>query len=404
MKVRSGVVAAVLLGLATLALLLSGCGGTTSQSAPSHSTQAQTLPAQPGSSAPSVGGSGSARVQAALAAFTTAFYVQTADRGFFKRSTAGGLAVFWTEAEMIEMVEDVYQSTGNPADKQMVVALMTGFLHEFGGNWTAGRTYNDDIMWMIIASLRAYDITGNVTYRNVAKLNFDRVYARSWDRVFGGGLWWTTDKSGKNTTTTAPAIIAACLLYQTLHERAYLVQAVDLYAWQRRHLFDAHTGAVFDGVTYASGGGSQGAGSGLLVTRTRYTYNQGTFIGAAALLYQATAKAGYYDDALAALRYSKASLTRNDILQGVGESSQFGNRGGFKGIFARWAGWFVSQHHLTSYDAWFRQNAAAAWSQRNSRGLMGPNWFAPTGNGELTSFGCSSAVVMQAVANSLPAR
>jgi hypothetical protein len=40
--------------------------------------------------------------------------------------------------------------------------------------------------------------------------------------------------------------------------------------------------------------------------RSAYTHNQGTFIGAAGLLYAATHNRAYYHDALKALGYAKA--------------------------------------------------------------------------------------------------
>jgi hypothetical protein len=62
--------------------------------------------------------------RAGITAFTKAFYVESKGYGRFLRSTAGGNSVFRTEAEMIEASEDVYQSSGSPADKHLVTALV----------------------------------------------------------------------------------------------------------------------------------------------------------------------------------------------------------------------------------------------------------------------------------------
>jgi predicted alpha-1,6-mannanase (GH76 family) len=328
----------------------------------------------------------------ALASFNRAFYVETNGRGYFRKSTAGsGRAVFWTTAEMIEMEEDACQAPVKLASTHVVGACMKSFIYYYGTLWTA-RTWNDDIMWAIIASLRAYRITGNTQYRDLAKRNFDRVYARAWSSDLGGGLWWTTARTGKNTTTNAPAAIAACLLYQALHEKAYLVKAQRIYAWQRAHLFNAKTGVVYDGVASAKGGaGSSPSGS--VVDRRTYTYNQGTFIGAADLLYRLTRNMAYYRDAVLALRYTKTSMTTDGILPRE-ENTSSGNRGGFKGIFARWAVRFTQDNRITSYDPWFRQNANSAWDHRNGHGLVGDDWSIQTANGPLVSFGCSSGVVI----------
>ena len=93
-------------------------------------------------------------------------------------------------------------------------------------------------MWAIIASVRAYRITGNTAYRDMAALNFDQTYARSWSADLGGGLWWTTQRTEKNTTTNGPAAIAACELYQVSHNPKYLSEAESIYAWERKYLYD----------------------------------------------------------------------------------------------------------------------------------------------------------------------
>lgn len=383
-------------------LLLYGCGGhapvtpvsTVHHPAPNSSTNHRLRPAEQAKKALLLYEEDARRATAALDAFTRSFYVANDGRAYFRRTGAGGQATFWAEAEMIEMVEDASQTTGRPIYKHMLTALMTGFRSEYGSNWTAIRPYNDDVLWMIIAAMRAYIITGNTAYRDLAKSNYDQVYARSWSPALGGGLWWTTHHTAKNTTTAAPAVIAACELYETLHEASYLRQATSLFAWLSAHLFDAHSGAVYDGIGFAGGG--------TVVSRTSYTYNQGTFIGAATLLYHLTGKKLYYNDALAALNYTKTRLTSSGILKS--EGSPNGNRGGFKGIFVRWASLFVAENHITSYNTWFQQNARVAWSHRNRSSLIGDDWSTPAPNGDLASFPCSSAVVLFEVVLALQPR
>ncbi|MGO8683737.1 MAG: glycoside hydrolase family 76 protein [Thermoleophilia bacterium] len=392
MSVRPATIVLAAILVAASTLLLYGCGGhplvrnLPTVRPPAHSSAAnhRLQTSQPAKQALLTYEHDARRATAALAAFTRSFFVANHGRAYFQRTSAGSQATFWAEAEMIEMVEDASQTTGKPLYKHMLTALMTGFRTEYGSNWTAIRPYNDDVLWMVIAAVRAYTITGDIAYRDLAKFNYDRVYSRSWSPALGGGLWWTTQQTAKNTTTAAPAIIAACELYETLHQASYLSQATSLFAWLSDHLFDAHSGAVYDGIGYTGGG--------TLVSRASYTYNQGTFIGAASLLYRLTGKKLYCNDALAALSYTKARLTSKGTLKS--EGSPNGNRGGFKGIFIRWATLFVAENHITSYSAWFQQNAKVAWSHRNRSSLIGDDWSKPTPNGELASFPCSSAVVL----------
>ncbi len=374
----------VLVGIA--AAWSAGCGGRTAP------TLSQNPPAASGGSptpaATSAGGrpdaTEAARARAALQAFVRAFYVTAGGGAYWALDTAGGQATFYRQAEMLEMVEDAYAGTGDPAYRSMIVALERGVTAYFGRSWL-WRPFNDDIMWMIIASLRAYELTGSRRYLTLARLNFDATYARSWSPDLGGGLWWTTLRVEKNVTTNAPAAIAACKLAADLHDPTYLAKAKSLYAWVRTHLYDPLSGAVYDGISPGGAG---------VPSKARYTYNQGTFIGAANLLYQATGRRTYVGDALRALEYTQAGLTVHGGILPREAGGPDSNGGGFKGIFCRWAVGFVRDNHISSFDGWFQRNADSAWSNRDARGLMGPVWWRPTSPGLLYAWDCSSAVVL----------
>ena len=58
------------------------------------------------------------------------------------------------------------------------------------------------------------------------------------------------------------------------------------------------------------------------------------------------------------------------MLQGEGG----GDGGGFKGVFARYAGDYLRHDPTRAYEGWLAQNADAAWSHRNARDLMGQDW------------------------------
>ena len=245
----------------------------------------------------------SADADTAINSFNTAFYTGSGNNKYFKSDTNGGGPDFWKDAEMIEMVEDAYDRTGSSTYRTMIDNLYTGFCYYFGTSW-GNNKYNDDIMWMVLACIRAYQITGNSTYLNQAKTHFDLVYSRGYDTTLGGGIWWTTDKGQKNSCINCPAIIAACKLYQLLGDSTYLTKAQSLYSWQLSKLWNSSTGAIYDCINK----------DGSLSTWAS-TYNQGTFIGASNLLYQITGTQSYYNNAIKALDYTKNSLTTNSILK-----------------------------------------------------------------------------------------
>jgi len=398
--------APLLLGLAALsvAMMSGGPAGAAAPSPPASPSAASAAPlaspastAGPTASPASTAGSASrpaptaadrgvtaARAAAVMDAFDRAFYVERDGRGFIRASTTtSGYAGFWRTAEMIELVEDAADRSGNGVYAHMVGELTRGVFLRWGGRWAAHRRYNDDVMWMVLAFVRASAITGDQQLRDVANRNFDAVFARAWSADLGGGLWWTSDRHEKNTCVNAPAAIAAVRLSRALRDPGYLAKAKRLYAWVRRHLYDSETGAVYDHVFKDDDGQT-------VVDRATYTYNQGTFTGAGSELYRATHDAAYLDDAGGAMAFTRSDLTKDGVLHGEGG----GDGGGFKGIFARYAGDYLRHDPTRTYEDWLAQNADAAWSHRNARDLMGQDWAAPTPKGELRAFDASSAVVL----------
>jgi predicted alpha-1,6-mannanase (GH76 family) len=375
---------AVALAGALVLLVCAGCAQVRT-SAPAHSRHVSASPSASGAPAQAASrlhATDVRRARLALRAFLRAFYVRSGSRSWFALATFGGQAAFYRNAEMIELVEDAYRSTGRVVDRRMVVRLMNGVAASYGARWTA-TSYNDDVLWMVIAAIRAYEITGHRSYLTAARRNFDVVYARGWSGAYGGGLWWDGAGSSKNVTTNAPAAIAACLLARDLHAPQYLAKARRLYTWTRRHLYDAASGAVYDSVL--PGGAVKTVG---------LTYNYGSFIGAASLLYRATGRRVYFADALRALTWARGHVTdRRGVLQAE-PGGPDSNPGGFKGIFCRYALGFTRSQGITAFDAWFQANADAAWRQRNAAGLIGTFWSRPTRASPLYAWDCSSAVVL----------
>jgi len=257
-------------------------------------------------------------------------------------------------------------------------------LSRYGVLWTDDRKFNDDVLWMALAFIRSYELTGDKASREAARRNFDAVVARGLSEDLGGGLWWTTEATQKNACVNGPGAVAACQLYLALGDRSYLDRAESLYAWERERLFDESTGAVYDHVTRKADGTE-------VLNRQTYTYNAGTFIGAARALQLATGVPSYFVDALSAFAFARDRLTVDGILAAEGPDGT--DRGGFKGIFARYAGAFA-QGDVEGGAAWLTLNARTAWGRRDGRGLIGQDWTRATTAGRLYAFDCSSAVAL----------
>jgi len=311
----------------------------------------------------------------AFSAYIQAFYFTEGTNGYLRATTEGGRSDFWKRAEELEMLLDVYERTTNASCLTLFSNAFNGFTAEHSREWLQN-PYNDDIMWMVIASARGYLHTGNQVYRDVAQLNFDRCYARAWSTNLGGGLWWTKTNSTKNACVNGPAAIASHLLFQITGNTNYLVKSKDIFEWERATLFNTNSGAVADAIS-ASGKISSWASS----------YNQGTFIGAANLL-------GRTNEARLAADYTMTHLCRDGMFP---QYQQSGDLGGFNGICIRWLAKFVNDRGWQPrYESWLQKNAEAAWNaRRKSDGLIWSRWPAPTPADEaLPSWACTSAVIM----------
>ncbi len=216
-----------------------------------------------------VGAFTSADANRSFSAYTNAFYFTEGTNGYFRATTAGGIAAFWERAEEMEMLLDVYERTTNASCLTLFSNAFNGLTTEHGQDWSRN-PYNDDIMWMVIASARGYLHTGTRVYRDLAQGNFDRCYERAWSTNLGGGLWWTKTNSTKNACVNGPASIASQLLFQMTGDTNYLAKSRNIFEWERATLFNTNSGAVADAIS-ASGKINGWASS----------YNQGTFIGAA---------------------------------------------------------------------------------------------------------------------------
>ncbi len=317
---------------------------------------------------------------AALSAYNSHFFAFTNGFAYFKEDTAGRRSQFWVRAEQIEMLEDAYDRTHSAASRRMIEQAIAGFVSRHGVDWTTNK-YNDDLMWMTIACARAYQDTGKRAYRDMARRNFDAVYARGYDDALGGGLWWTTDRVGKHACVCGPAAIAACLLSQICHDQSYLAKAEAIFTWERNNLFNPADGAVYDNLRT----------NGVIGLKT-FTYNEGTFIGAADLLWKFTGDTNYLNDALLAANFTRDILSNsNGILPAYGD----GDAAGFNGIFMRWAVRYVNDTYLwPQFYPWMSTNANAAWHVRRTDNLSWQNWNLPTPEGTLNSWNCSDTVVI----------
>lgn len=324
--------------------------------------------------------------------YNNKFYVVSGSNGYFVVDTNRGVpgrSQFWRVCEQIEAVEDAYDRTGSASYKTMVTQLLNGLNNVVSGttDFASWNTYNDDVMWACIALARGYEITGNSSFLSQAEWQFNSVWTRGWDTTLGGGLWWNTDKQTKNACVNGPAAIAAMILARDTTGTGYRAQADQLFNWLQSTLYNSSTGQVADHI--------QTDGTKVWWA---FTYNQGTFAGAATLLYQNTGTTSYKTSASLAVNWAKNNLTGqhtagilNDEYDSNGGN---GDPPGFKGIFVRWAAKYANATSDTSIKNWLTNNANAAWSFRNSSGVSWAQWWQRTSDSYVTSWECSSALAV----------
>jgi len=318
--------------------------------------------------------------QKSLDAFNHAFYSHHFSTGYFRHSTTNSRpADFWKFAEEIEMVVDAQEHYPSAAHQRQISRLIKGFEKKHGTIWSKN-PFNDDIMWMCIASLRAYQVSGQEKYRDVARTNFDLCFARAWDTNFtGGGMFWKVDNKSKNSCVNGPAAIAACMLWKIYGDTGYSNKAGLMMDWEKSVLSNGR-GKIFDNI---STNGHIG--------RFSFTYNEGTYIGACNLL-------GRVEDAKMAADFTRERLcTNSPVGRILPQYNHMGDLAGFNGIFIRWMTKFMVDQHLSGeYLDWLRSNAQAAWSVRRPDNISWDQWLTPTPTDktELESWGCSDTVVL----------
>lgn len=247
-----------------------------------------------------------------------------------------GTVNYWPEAHAIDVITDAYQRTKDKKYLDIYPLYWKGQPEHHQSNdpkdpWWA--EFVDDMEWHVLAMIRMYEASGNTTYINKARQMYDDWIWTQWgpdnEAPWHGGITWKTDVTKtKNACSNGPAAIIAAKLYKDYKQagfkggkarKEYLNEAIRIYNWERENLFDKTSGAVYDNM------GGDGK-----VNRATFTYNSGTFIGAAEWLYEFTGNKKYIEDAKLATDFVINNLSNN---VGVPSDAPNGDGGLFHGIF-----------------------------------------------------------------------
>lgn len=268
--------------------------------------------------------------------------------------------------------------------------FLVGVKTKNGNSWL--NYYYDDMEWMALACLRAYQATNDVKYKDVTDILWTDI-KNGWSNDLGGGIWWRKDNSSKNTPSNMPAAILAARLYKAFNNADDLEWAKKIYDWQKSVLYEPGTGWVYDNIEK----------NGTKNMVWKFTYNQGTFLGAALELFTITNNTAYHADAVAAADFAVSSghLVSNGILKDEGG----GDGGLFKGVFVRYFTRLIIEGNLSpdkkkNYIAFLKKNGETLWSKGTNKGLIlfGSAWDKAPGNSNDLTIQLSGIMLIEAMA------
>ena len=266
---------------------------------------------------------------------------------------------YWWNAHALDVLIDGYNRTKDPKYLTQMTELVNGMKAKNGN--TYWNTFYDDMEWMALACLRAYDATNDIFYKNLAIQLWNWIKV-GWSDVNHGGIAWASGSpNSKNACSNAPAAIIAAKLYQLDKNPDDLAWAVKIYTWLKTYLVHPDLGLVWDGY------GNKEPGMIL-------TYNQGTYIGAALELYLITNDIAYMNDIRKNINYilgDKVKYSPNGILRG----ENTGDGGLFKGIFIR----YLTQVILRGNLGEATRNSLINYIKANTLSLMKNATYKPEG-------------------------
>ena len=294
---------------------------------------------------------------------------------YYHKASTGyviGRGGWWGDAEMFEVVLDALETTGEAQYATMFDNLYKNFCQRNNTDWS-GNEYNDDISWMCIACIRAYLLTGNTEYRTRAKQNFDKMYSRAQKHANGTLLWRQSSPDGTNSCVNGPAAVCACYLAEAYGQESYYEKAASIYAGERQYLFNINSAGTFNGQVYDSYNVKEKKVSNTWSS----TYNQGTCLGAAIMLWNHYGRPQYKSDADAIMKWTAANLADNHGIIKVCQTVS-GDLTGFKGILMRYVRRYAADLDHPEYYQWLANNAYHAWNNRNSKGISMSAWLHKT--------------------------
>ncbi|NTS42580.1 glycosyl hydrolase family 76 [Flavisolibacter sp. BT320] len=314
---------------------------------------------------------------------------------YFNEKNTNTAFHYWPQAHGLDILVDAYVRTGNAEYKNYMDKWFTG-VNRKNGNTFLNEFY-DDMDWNALAMLRAFEATGDQKYKTAVDAVWTDIKT-GWNTTMGGGIAWRKAMPYyKNTPANAPAAILAARLYKKTKNADDLAWSKKIYSWLKDSLYNKNTGWVYDGMNSDNDGKRN--------TTWKFTYNQGTFIGAAVELYSITNDAGYLNDALQAANFTLTDNTLTNFTDNLLRDEGGGDGGLFKGVFVRYLTQLILAPGMVSsdkqrYTNYLKHNAQTLWNTGTDKSylLYGTYWKTPPGATTDFTTQASGAMLIEAAA------
>jgi predicted alpha-1,6-mannanase (GH76 family) len=236
---------------------------------------------------------------------------------------------WWWQAHAMDVIVDAYVRTGNKKYLAYYEPWYEGIIGSNYEHFDDDVLHNnsiDDMEWICITLIRMYSSSGDERYLRHAKKLYENYIITTWgpddEAPWHGGISWSSDANihkTKNACSNGPAGIIAALLGKTDDLKR-------IYNWERSHLFDLQSGAVYDHI------GRNG------VNRALHSYNSATFIAMATHLYAETNNDSLLNDIVLAADFAirNFAVGNRQLMSLVSRSDRGGDAGLFHGIFFRY--------------------------------------------------------------------
>lgn len=384
----------------TTLLALASCGGggsdagtpssalnaTSGTAAVTSANQAPAAPARDSVQAVAQSTASDATADTAYSSWIDRFLVHDSGKIYFGHTVSNPKqAEGWIGATDTMIASDVYERTHSLAQEQFVDDLVNSFLDVNKTDWWANYPWNDDIAWISMAQIRAYQSTADQRFLDGSTNAWNITYNKGWNTASGGGgIWERMGSTSKCGLSNSPLVTVGTALYQITGDSTYLAKSEGIYAWVRANLFNASTGQVYGCMDYPNFGASGSVQGG---TSSNNVYDSGSFVEAATSLYRVTGDTKYQSDAQLAIQHV---IDQNPILH---HYSVPANQWSY--YFLRGLNQFCTlTKTCAQYSGWLQNNANAAWNNRDAANSTWDDWTTKTSYADPDALMMSSAVAI----------